>query len=99
MEKLSVATKISVSVVWILAVFSVYYNLKHAIIPDMDFGFIKAIKPYNILATCLGFADLLCLTAWSYLNHTLLVVTSVVFAVLCVAMIIAAKRGAERWTI
>ena len=99
MEDLPVATKIAVALVWLPAIFSVYYNLKHAIIPDLDFGFIKAIKPYNFLAVCLGFAELLCLTAWDYLYNTQLVITSVIFSGLCVALIIAAKKGAERWTI
>jgi hypothetical protein len=99
MEDLPVATKIAVLLVWLPAIFSVYYNLKHAIIPNLDFGFIKAIKPYNILAVCLGFAELLCLTAWSYLYNTQLVITSVIFAILCVALMVAAKKGAEKWTL
>ena len=99
MEDLPLATKIAVALVWLPAIFSVYYNLKHAIIPDLDFGFIKAIKPYNALAACLGFAELLCLTAWDYLYNTQLVITSVIFAVLCVALIFAAKKGAEKWTL
>ena len=93
------ATKIAVLLVWLPAMVSVYYNLKHAIIPDFDFGFIKAIKPYNAFATCLGFAELLCLTAWDYLHYPLLVVTSLVFSGLCFAMMLAAKKGAEKWTI
>ena len=99
MEDLPLATKIAVSLVWLPAVFSVYYNTKHAIIPNLDFGFIKAIKPYNILATCLGFAELLCLTAWDYLYYTQIVVCTSVFAILCVSMMLAAKKGAEKWTI
>ena len=99
MEDLPLATKIAVLLVWIPAIFSVYYNLKHAIIPDFDFGFIKAIKPYNIIAVCLGFAELLCLTAWDYLYNAPLVITSFVFAGLCIAMMLAAKKGAEKWAI
>ena len=99
MEELPKTTKISYLLVWLPAFFSVYYNLKHALIPDLDFGFIKAIKPYNILAVCLGFAELLCLTSWSYLCNAQLVITSAVFAMLCVALMFAAKKGAERWTI
>ena len=99
MEDLPTATKIAVLLVWLPAVVSVYYNLKHAIIPDCDFGFVKAIKPYNVLATCLGFAELLCLTAWDYLYGTQLVIFSFVFAILCVAMMRSAKKGAEQWTI
>ena len=99
MKDIPLSTKIAVLLVWLPAIFSVYYNFKHAIIPDFDFGFIKAIKPYNIIAVCLGFAELLCLTAWDYLYNTQLVITSVIFAVLCVALMIAAKKGAEKWTI
>ena len=96
---LPIQTKIAVFLVWMPAGVAVYYNLKHSIIPDFDFGFIKAIKPYNILATSLGFAELLCLTAWDYFYDAQLVITSVVFAILCVAMMIAAKKGAEKWRI
>ena len=99
MQDLPTATKIAALLVWIPAIFSLYYNLKHSIIPNFDFGFIKAIKPYNILAVCLGFSELLCLTAWDYLYNTQLVITSVIFAGLCVALMLAAKKGAEKWTI
>jgi hypothetical protein len=99
MEDLPTPTKVAAALVWVPAVVSVYYNLKHAIIPDCDFGFVKAIKPYNVLATCLGFAELLCLTAWDYLYNAPLVIASVLFAVLCVAMMRAAKKGAEQWKI
>jgi hypothetical protein len=98
-DDLPLATKVSVLLVWLPGVVSVYYNLKHAIIPECAFGFIKAIKPYNILAVCLGFAELLCLTAWDYLYNVPLVLSTVVFAVLCVAMMITARKGAENWTI
>ena len=99
MEDLPLATKIAVLLVWLPGIFSVYFNLKHSIIPDCGFGFIKAIKPYNILAMCLGFAELICLTAWDYLYNLPLVLASVLFAILCVAMMVAAKKGAEKWTI
>lgn len=98
-EELPIPTKIATLMVWLPAVVAVYYNVKHAIIPDFDFGFIKAIKPYNILAACLGFAELLCLTAWDYFNDILLVISSFAFAILCVVMMLVARKGAEKWTI
>jgi hypothetical protein len=99
MEDLPLNTKISVFLVWVPAMVSLYYNLKHAIIPDCDFGFIKAIKPYNFFAVGLGFAELCCLTAWDYFYHAPLVITSVIFAIVCLATIFAAKKGADRWKI
>ena len=94
-----VATKVVYAIVWIPAAVSVYYNLKHALIPDLDFGFVKAIRPYNVLATCLGFAELLCLTAWDYYYPTQLAITAVLFGVLCVSTMIALRKGVEKWTI
>ena len=99
MEDLPISTKVAVGLVWLPATVSVYYNLKHAVIPDYDFGFIKAIKSYNILAVGLGFSELLCLTAWDYLYSIPLVISTVVFAILCITMMIVAKKGAEKWTI
>lgn len=99
MEDLPLETKITVGLVWLPAVAAVYFNLKHFIIPDRDFGFIKVIKPYNLFATLLGFGELLCLTAWDYLYTTQLLICSVIFAILCVMTMAAAKKGADRWTI
>jgi hypothetical protein len=96
---LPAAARISLLLVWIPALVSVYFNLKHAIVPDCDFGFVKAIKPYNILAVGLGFAELLCLSAQNLPHDLPIIITSVIFAVFCVAIMIAAKKGAEKWTI
>ena len=98
-EDVPVGTKIAYAIVWIPAVFSLYFNLKHAIIPDLDFGFIKAIKPYNIFAVCLGFSELLCLTAWNYLDNVFMLITASAFGILCVCTMVAAKKGVEKWTI
>lgn len=94
-----IETKITYALVWIPAMISVYFNLKHTIIPDLDFNFIKVLKPYNVFVLCLGFAELLCLTAWSYLCAIPMVITSIIFSILCVCTIIAAKRGVEKWII
>lgn len=92
-------TKIVYALVWIPAMASVYFNLKHTIIPDLDFNFVKAIKPYNILVMCLGMSELVCLTAWCYLNPAAMIITAVIFGVLCIFTIIAAKKGVEKWII
>ena len=92
-------TKLAYLMIWIPAAFSLYFNLKHALIPDLDFGFIKAIKPYNLLALCLGLSELLCLTAWDYLYSTPMLITAVLFSALCVCTMVAAKKGVEKWTI
>ena len=95
----NVSTKISYALIWIPAIVAVYFNLKHAIIPDLDFGFIKAIKPYNIFAMLLGFSELICLTAWDFFSSVFLAIMSIVFGILCVCTMVSAKKGVEKWTI
>ena len=99
MEDVTTATKVVYALVWIPAILSVYFNLKHAIIPDFDFGFIKAIKPYNIFVLLLSFSELLCLTAWDYYEPVWLVVTAIVFGALCIGTMVSARKGVKKWTI
>lgn len=98
-EDVPTATKITYALVWIPAAVSVYFNLKQAIIPDLDFGFVKAIKPYNVLVLCLEFSELLCLTAWNYYDPVWLALSTVLFGVLCICTMVFAKKGVEKWTI
>lgn len=94
-----ISTKIAYLMVWLPAVFSTYYNLKHALLPNLDFGFVRAIRPYNLLALCLGFVELLYLSGWCYYSLPFTALSAVAFAVLCIATVITAKKGAEKWTI
>ncbi len=99
MADVSIFTKIVYAFVWIPAIFSVYFNLKHAIIPDFDFGFIKAIKPYNIFLLLLSFSELLCLTAWDYYYPVQIAITAITFGILCICTMVVARKGVEKWTI
>jgi hypothetical protein len=99
LEDVAMATKVVYALVWTPAIISVYFSLKHAIIPDLDFGFIRAIKPYNVFVLCLGFAELLCLTAWDYYYPVPLAIAAIAFGALCICTMVAARRGVEKWTI
>lgn len=90
---------IVLSVIWLLAAVGMYFNMKHAIIPNLDFGFVRAIKPYNVLAVCLELLQLLILTARSYGAEIPLAICSVLFGVLAVVTMITAKKGADQWRI
>ena len=94
-----IQTKIVYAAVWIPAGISMYFSLKHAVIPDLDFGFVKAIKPYNLFALLISVAELLCLTAWNFFYPIFLAVTTIVFSILCVCTMVAAKKGVEKWII
>jgi hypothetical protein len=99
LEDVPVSTKVVYALVWIPAVICVYFNLKHIIIPDLDFGFIKAIKPYNVFVLLLSYAELICLTAWNDYKPPLMAVTAVVFGALCVCAMVFARKGVAKWKI
>ena len=95
----SLKIKIVYTLVWIPATFSVYYNLKHAILPDMGFGFVKAIRPFNIAAVCFTYLQLIHLTLWCFCDWIPLVISGIVFGSSCIVMVVMADRGVKKWVL
>lgn len=97
------STKISLSFLWIAAIFSSYFNFKHAIISDLGFGFVKAIRPYNICALILTFLELILQVLWAYyVDDFILIVimlVTVIFSVVSILTMVTLKRGVEAWKI
>jgi hypothetical protein len=98
-----ISTKVAFALVWMCALMSSYYNLKHAIIDDCGFGFAKAIRPYNISAVVLTFIELPQLVLWAYYDidygFIMIAGTSLLFCIGAVIMMINLKKGVEAWTI
>ena len=92
-------TKIVYTALWVPAMFSSYYNLKHAIIPDMGFGFVKAIRPCNIAALCFTYLQLIHLTIWNYCGWVPLLVSGIIFGSACIALVITADKGVKKWVL
>ena len=96
------STKISLVFMWIAAMCSSYYNFKHAIISDLGYGFVKAIRPYNICALILTFAELILHILWANSDNcgfVIIALVSLVFSVMCAVTMVALKRGVEKWKI
>lgn len=97
------STKISLSLLWMAAIFSSYFNFKHAIISDLGFGFVKAIRPYNICALILTFLELILQVLWAYYvdDYILIVImfVTVIFSAMSILTIVTLKRGVEAWKI
>ena len=94
---ISTPAKVVYSILWIPAIFSLYFNLKHAIVPDMGFGFVKAIRPFNIAAFSFSFLQLIHLTLWNYCDWITLLVSGTVFGASCILVIVLADRGVKKW--
>lgn len=103
LANVSLATKISIGLVWICAMPSTYFNLKHALIKDDGFGFVKAIRPYNISALLLSFAELIFIVLWVCPQSTYMFIAlatiSVIFGILGVVTVTKLKKGVEAWII
>lgn len=92
-------TKICYAVLFFPAIFSSYYNLKHAIIPDMGFGFVKAIRPFNMIAFTFTILQLVHLTLWNFCGWLPLLVSGILLSVSSILMMILARRGVKKWTL
>lgn len=91
--------KIVYAVSWVVGCLSSYFNLKHAIIPDMGFGFVQAIRPFNMAALSFTFSVLLHLTFWGYGAWIPLTISGTMIGASCLAMVITAERGLKHWII
>lgn len=92
-------TKIAYCVVWIVGSLSAYFNLKHVLIPDMGFGFVKAIKPFNVATLFFTLLELIHLTLWSFCGWIALLLSGILLGASCLVMIITADRGVKKWVI
>ena len=75
-----------------------YFNLKHLIIPDVDYGVIRCLRQYNLLALiyeCLCMADLI---AQSRELEIGTLVTGVLTGVILPLIIISVDRGVKKWS-
>ena len=76
---------------------SSYYNFKHSIMSDMCYGFVKAIRPFNVAALSFTFLQLIHLTLWNYCDWIPLLISGIVFGASCVVMIVMADKGVKKW--
>lgn len=92
-------TKITYALTWLPAIFSTYYNFKHMLLPDMGFGFVRSIRPFNFAALLFSMFHLLHLTLWNYDSWVALLISGILVGASVIAMTFLAKRGVKRWII
>lgn len=99
LANVSTVTKVIYTFLWIPAIFSSYFNLKHALIPDMGFGFVNAIRPFNIAAVSFTFLRLIHLTLRNYCDWMPLMISGIIFGASCIVMMVMADQGVKKWVI
>lgn len=90
--------KIITTIMIIPVALASYYNVKHAIFPDMGIGFVKAIRPYNICAFVTAIMCAIAQMSEVMKLNTLELAADIITAGLCIVMIMSAERGTKLWT-
>lgn len=91
-------TKVIAGVLAVIIAAASYFNLKHLIIPDVDYGVIRCLRQYNLLALvyeCLCFAELIALSRDSEIAA---LVIGVLTGAVLPLIILSAERGFKKWS-
>jgi len=99
LSEANLVTKISFGAIYIVMMASSYFNLKHLILPDVDYGIIKCIRGYNFLMLCYSLLFAMERIALIYNHGILLCVIASLIAVDSLLIVPVLKRGASKWTI
>ena len=77
-----------------------YYHLKHIIIKDVDFGLIRVIRNYNILALVYAFLCMAEILIKSFnLSFVFVIIVYVLQCAVMLAFVPVLERGVNKWTI
>ena len=90
--------KIIAGVISALAGAASYFNLKHLIIPDVDFGVVRCLRQYNLLALVYEFLCMAELIIQSRDSGAATLVTGILMGVIWPLIILATDRGVRKWT-
>ena len=74
-----------------------YFNLKHLIFPDVDYGVVKCLRPYNLLALIYAASIFVECCAMSRDNEVLTLICCCVTGIVTAAMIPSVVRGFKKW--
>ncbi|MEG0571336.1 MAG: hypothetical protein RR497_06805 [Oscillospiraceae bacterium] len=95
----SVEAKCVDAVLCLIFALSSYFNLKHLIIPDVDFGILKSIRGYNLLALLLSILSTVNLVTIDLEWTIFQLIISALIAALYIAIIPVLAKGAKKWTV
>lgn len=90
--------KIVAGVITVFVMQASYYHLKHLVFPDVDFGVIKCLKPYNLLALVYAF---ICMAEMIVIGNRFeagILIAGVLMGGLLIGIVVSVERGIKKWT-
>lgn len=74
-----------------------YYHLKHFLIPDVDYGIVRALRNYNALALFLAVLNVVELVAMAHGIDWLLIASGVGLSGVTLALVPVMDKGVKAW--
>ena len=74
-----------------------YYNMKHLIWPNMDYGFIKSLRPTNLCLLFAYYADACCMLFDIQGNILATKICAIIIATFMLLAVIFARKGRLAW--
>lgn len=74
-----------------------YFHVKHLLIPDVDYGVVRCLRPYNALAFCFGILSMVELIARSRSLTGLFIINTVLLCAVSAALVPMMDRGVQAW--
>ena len=82
-----------------IIMFASYFNLKHFIFPDVEFGIIRSIRGYNLIALLLAVLSVGEIVLSLFGRFIPLLVLYIAICVVSVAIVPILEKGVKKWTI
>ena len=93
------ATRVSFVVVSLVVAAASYFNLKHAVFPDVEFGVIRCVQNYNLSALAYAYVHMAEMVALSYDAGAAVVATGLLTGLVSILIPIMLKKGIDQWQI
>ncbi len=89
--------KISSAVVSCIIGVASYFHVKHLMIPDVDYGVVRCLRAYNVLAAALSLLSMLELIALAWDLDVLLYGSGVGLCTVTLALVPTMDKGVKKW--
>lgn len=94
----SAFARIIAGIITVFVSIAAYFNLKHLIFPDVDFGVINCLKLYNLLALAFEALCIAELVASRYKSEAAGLIIEILMGAVLLIMTPAVERGIKKWT-
>lgn len=75
-----------------------YFNLKHLIFPDVEFGILRGMRTYNLFALCFEALCMAEIIAYSRGSEMSVLVISILMGLVLLGLTPSVQRGILKWT-